>query len=46
MAYALGALILIALVYAIAKAASGNRYSEMTEEEFEAEAQRSSQINI
>jgi len=44
MAYALGALILIALVYAIAKAASGNRYSEMTEEEFEAEAQRSSRL--
>ena len=44
MAYALGALILIALVYAIAKAASGNRYSEMTEQEFEAEAQRSSRL--
>jgi hypothetical protein len=44
MTYALGALILIALVYAIAKAASGNRYSEMTEEEFEAEAQRSSRL--
>ena len=44
MTYAITAVILIALVYAIAKAASGDRYSKMTDEQFEAEARRSSAV--
>ncbi len=35
---------LIAVVYGIAKAASGDRYANMTEEEFEAEAKRASLV--
>jgi hypothetical protein len=34
--------LLALIVYGIAKAASGGRYSKMTEEEFEVEAKRSS----
>jgi hypothetical protein len=37
--------LLIAIVCAIVKAASGDRYANMTEEEFEAEAKRSSRIS-
>lgn len=44
MSYAIGAIVVVALVWAIAKAASSDRYSRMTEEEFEAEAQRSSRL--
>lgn len=42
MIYVFGLIILALIVYAIAKAASGDRYSKMSEEEFEAEAKRSS----
>lgn len=34
--------VVVLIGYGIAKAASGDRYSKMTEEEFEAEAKRSS----
>jgi hypothetical protein len=44
MAYSPGAFVLIALICAIVKAASGNRYSTMTEEQFEAQAQRSPRL--
>jgi hypothetical protein len=44
MPYAIGAVVLIAIIYGIAKFAGGNRYAKMTEEEFEAEAQRSSRL--
>lgn len=40
--YVIGVALLVLIVYGIAKAASGDRYSKMTEEEFEAEAKRSS----
>jgi hypothetical protein len=40
----IGIVIFIALVVAIAKAASGDRYSKMSEEEYEAEVQRSSKM--
>lgn len=36
--------ILALIIYGIVRAASGDRYSKMTEEEFEAEAKRSSSI--
>jgi len=40
-----GALIvLVAIIWAIAKAAGGGRYTNMTEEQFEAEAKRSSAL--
>ncbi len=42
MVYRIGLGIVVLIVIAIAMAASGRRYSEMTEEEFEAEAKRSS----
>jgi hypothetical protein len=42
MAYVIAAIVLIAVVYAIAKTSSGDRYANMTEEEFEAEAKRAS----
>ena len=35
---------LAAIIWGIAKAASGDRYANMTEEEFEAEAKRSSAL--
>jgi uncharacterized protein affecting Mg2+/Co2+ transport len=44
MAYLIAAIVLVVVVYAIAKAASGNRYANMTEEEFEAEAKRASLV--
>jgi hypothetical protein len=44
MEYAIGIIIVIVIVWAIAKAASGDRYSKMTEAEFEAEARRSSSM--
>lgn len=36
--------VIVLIVYGIVKAASGDRYSKMTEEEFEAEAKRSSMM--
>jgi hypothetical protein len=42
MIYFIALAVVALLVYAIVKAASGDRYSKMTEEEFEAEAKRSS----
>jgi hypothetical protein len=42
MAYVIGVGLILLIVYAIAKAASGRDYSKMTEEEFEAEAKRGS----
>jgi len=44
MAYVLTGIVVVALLYAIVKAASGDRYAKMTEEEFEAEARRSSKV--
>jgi hypothetical protein len=44
MEYVLAAILIAVVVYAIVKMASGDRYANMTEEEFEAEAQRSSRI--
>lgn len=44
MAYAFGILVFLLIVYGIVKAATGNPYSEMTEEEYEAEAKRGSLI--
>jgi len=42
MIYFVALAVVALLVYGIMKAASGGRYSKMTEEEFEAEAKRSS----
>lgn len=42
MAYVIALVIVVLIVYGIAKAAGGRRYSKMTEEEFEAEAKRGS----
>jgi hypothetical protein len=44
MAYLIAAIVLILVVWGIVKATSGDRYANMTEEEFEAEAKRSSLI--
>lgn len=44
MVYLIALGILVLIIIGIAKAASGRRYEEMTEEEFEAEAKRSSAI--
>lgn len=44
MAYAVTAIVVVVLLYAIVKAASGDRYANMTEEEFENEARRSSKV--
>ena len=44
MAYLVTAVVLIVVIYGIVKAASSDRYAKMTEEEFEAEARRSSLI--
>lgn len=44
MMYVIGIAILVLIVIAIVKAASGRRYEDMTEKEFEAEAKRSSVI--
>ncbi|MGH9689427.1 MAG: hypothetical protein ACRD5K_20370 [Candidatus Acidiferrales bacterium] len=43
-AYVLTGVVVVAVLYAIAKAATGNRYANMTEEEFENEAKRSSKV--
>jgi len=43
-AYAFGILAFLLVVYGIVKAATGNPYSEMSEEEFEADAKRGSLI--
>jgi hypothetical protein len=42
MIYVMGLAIVAAIVYGIVKFASGERYFKMTEEEFEAEAKRTS----
>lgn len=42
MAYAFWILVFLLVIYGIVKAATGNPYSEMTEEEYEAEAKRGS----
>jgi hypothetical protein len=44
MSYALAAALIAAVIYGIVKAASGSRYANMTEKEFEAEAQRKSSM--
>jgi hypothetical protein len=44
MVYFVGLALFVLVVYGILKAASGDDYEEMTEEEFEAEAKRSSHI--
>jgi hypothetical protein len=44
MIYVIGFAVIVALIVAIAKAASGDRYSKMTDEEYEAEVQRSSRM--
>lgn len=44
MIYVIFLVLLALIVYGIAKAASGDRYSKMTEEQFEAEAKRSSSM--
>jgi hypothetical protein len=44
MAYLFGVLAFLLIVYGIVKAATGNPYSEMSEEEFEADAKRGSLI--
>jgi hypothetical protein len=44
MVYAFGLVVLGIVIYGIVKAASGTNYAEMTEEEFEAEARRSSHL--
>ncbi len=42
MGYVIALAIVVLIVYGIAKAAGGRRYSKMTEEEFETEAKRGS----
>lgn len=44
MVYLIGAVIVFLAIYGIVKAASGDRYADMTEEEFEEEAKRSSRV--
>ncbi|MGB8525188.1 MAG: hypothetical protein WCD43_19660 [Candidatus Acidiferrales bacterium] len=44
MEYALAAVLIAVVIYGIVKMASGDRYSNMTEQEFEAEARRGSRI--
>jgi len=46
MFYLLAGVIIIGIFFVIAKAMSGDRYANMTEEEFEAEAKRSSTLGI
>ena len=46
MAYLITAVVLIGILFAIVKAVSSDRYAKMTEEEFEAEAKRSSTMGI
>jgi hypothetical protein len=40
MAYAIALAVVVLAIWGIVKSASGDRYSKMTEEEFEAEARR------
>jgi hypothetical protein len=44
MVYLVVGVVVALLLYVIAKAASGNRYAHMTEEQFEREAKRSSKV--
>jgi hypothetical protein len=44
MVYLVVGIVIALLVYAVAKAATGNRYANMTGEQFEREAKRSSKI--
>ena len=44
MAYVFAAALVILVIYAIVQASSGGRYTNMTEEEFEADARRSSRL--
>lgn len=44
MVYIIGAIIIFLAIWGIVKAASGERYADMTEAEFEEEAKRSSRI--
>ena len=44
MEYVVGLLILALVIYGIVKAITGNAYAEMTSEEFEEEAKRSSNL--
>ncbi len=44
MVYLVVGIIVAVVLYAIAKAATGNRYANMTEEQFEQEAKRSSKV--
>jgi len=44
MAYAIVLAVVVLAIWGIVKSASGDRYSKMTEEEFEAEAKRASLI--
>lgn len=46
MVYIIAAVILVVIFVAIVKAMSGDRYAKMTEEEFEAEAKRSSTLSV
>ena len=46
MAYLITGVVLIGIVFAIVKVVSSDRYAKMTEEEFEAEAKRSSAMGI
>ena len=44
MAYWVAAVLVVLVLYAVAKTAGGNRYANMTEEEFEREAERGSKM--
>ena len=44
MEYALAAVFIAVVIYGMTKVASGDRYANMTEKEFEAEAQRGSRM--
>lgn len=44
MAYLVAAVLVVLVLYAVAKAAGGNRYANRTEEEFEREAKRGSKM--
>jgi hypothetical protein len=45
MEYALAAVLIAVVIYGIVKMASGERYSNLTEQEFEAEARRGSAMS-
>jgi hypothetical protein len=44
MAYAIGSIVICVVLYLIFKAATSNRYANMTEEQLEQEAKRSSKV--